>query len=297
MATFTTTPIKTFVSGETVTPVKLNELGQSTVALTAGTIVDADVSASAAIALSKLATGALPTAITVASANLVDGTIVDADVSATAAIVGSKLADAAITTVKLADAGITAAKLSGAQTGSAPIYGCRAWVNFDGTFTNVTGNSYSRTTTTVTVTKSAHGLTTGNKLVISAATDTGLNTTANTASAEITVTDANNFTFQTVSTGASTGTLTYARGIRASGNVASVARTGTGVYTVTFSTAMSDANYALAGFANFTTGSSAGLVTQNNTFAPTASACEIGVASSTTAAGINASHVNVMFIR
>ena len=75
MATLTTTPIKTFVSGETVTPTKLNELSQSTVALTAGTIVDADVSASAAIALSKLATGALPAAITVASANLANAAV------------------------------------------------------------------------------------------------------------------------------------------------------------------------------------------------------------------------------
>jgi hypothetical protein len=33
----------------------------------------------------------------------------------------------------LPDAIITAPELSGAQTGSAPIYGCRAWVNFDGT--------------------------------------------------------------------------------------------------------------------------------------------------------------------
>ena len=56
MATLTTTPIKVFVSGETVTPTKLNELSQSTVALTAGSIVDADVSASAGIAASKLAT-------------------------------------------------------------------------------------------------------------------------------------------------------------------------------------------------------------------------------------------------
>ena len=75
MATITVTPIKTFVSGETVTPTKLNELGQSTVVLTAGTIVDADVSASAAIALSKLATGALPTAITTATANYTDASV------------------------------------------------------------------------------------------------------------------------------------------------------------------------------------------------------------------------------
>jgi hypothetical protein len=35
----------------------------------------------------------------------------------------------------LPDASITAAELSGAQNGSAPIYGARAWVNFNGTGT------------------------------------------------------------------------------------------------------------------------------------------------------------------
>ncbi|MFZ9959694.1 MAG: tail fiber domain-containing protein [Candidatus Limnocylindrus sp.] len=60
-------------------------------AITAGVVVDADINASAAIALSKLATGALPTAITVASANIVDGTIVNADISASAAIAGTKV--------------------------------------------------------------------------------------------------------------------------------------------------------------------------------------------------------------
>ena len=43
------------------------------------------------------------------------------------------LPDASIVTADIADANATAAKLSGAQTGTAPIYGCRAWVNFDGT--------------------------------------------------------------------------------------------------------------------------------------------------------------------
>ena len=217
MATFTITKGYNspdgFVSGETITPAKLNSAQSPAVALDTETIVNNDISPSAAIALAKIATGALPAAITVTTANVVD-------------------------------ASVTAAKLSGAQTGSAPIYGCRAWVNFDGTLTNVTGNSYSRTTTTVTVTKSAHGLTTGNKLVISSATDTGLNTAANTASAEITFVDANTFTFQTASTGTTTGTLTYARGIRGSGNVASVTRNGTGDYTVTFATALPSANYS-----------------------------------------------------
>jgi len=63
-----------------------------TAAPTAGSVVDASVASNADIALSKLATGALPTAITVASANIVDGTIVDADINASAAIALTKLA-------------------------------------------------------------------------------------------------------------------------------------------------------------------------------------------------------------
>ena len=85
----------TFSSGDGVTPTRLNA------ARTVSDIVNADISASAAIALSKLATGALPTAITVASANLVDGTIVNADINASAAIAGSKLADSSVTPAKL----------------------------------------------------------------------------------------------------------------------------------------------------------------------------------------------------
>ncbi len=56
-----------------------------------GTIVNADINASAAIAPSKLGSGALPSGITVASANIVDGTIVNADVNASAAIAGTKI--------------------------------------------------------------------------------------------------------------------------------------------------------------------------------------------------------------
>jgi hypothetical protein len=90
-----------------------NEVASNAITLNAiadNVITNAKINASAAIDLSKLATGALPTAITVASANIVDGTIVTADI---------------------ADAAITAPKLNGAQTGTAPIYGVRAWVAFD----------------------------------------------------------------------------------------------------------------------------------------------------------------------
>ena len=193
---------RVFVSGETVTPAKLNELVDNA---TVTSIVDADVSASAAIALSKLATGALPTAITVASANLVDGTIVNADINASAAIAGSKLADG----------GITAAKLDGAQTGSAPIYGCRAWVNFDGTsVTNVGGED--RCT------------------------------------------------------------------IRAAGNVSKVVRNGTGDYTVHFTTAMPDANFATIALAGNAVGNAS--IAQSATLA-TASTVPVSV--------VNQSYVGV----
>lgn len=52
---------------------------------------------------------------------------------ADASVTTPKIADSAVATVDIANGAVTAAKLSGAQTGSAPVYGCRAWVNFDGT--------------------------------------------------------------------------------------------------------------------------------------------------------------------
>jgi hypothetical protein len=94
------------------------------------------------------------------------------------------LPDDCITTAEIAGSAVTPAKLSGAQTGSAPIYGARAWVNFDGTRNEA---------------------------------DTG----ASTDGANVK--------------------------IRASGNVTSVLKNGAGDYTVSFTTAMSDANYALSG--------------------------------------------------
>lgn len=90
-----------------------NELATGSVtsnAIADDTIVDADINSAAAISLSKLGSGALPSAITVASANIVDGTITASDI---------------------ADSSITAPKLDGAQTGTAPIFGVRAWVVFD----------------------------------------------------------------------------------------------------------------------------------------------------------------------
>ena len=76
-----------------------------------GTIVNADINASAAVALSKLATGALPSAITVASANIVDGTIVAGDLG-TNSVTTAKVLDNNITDAKIS--GLTSSKLTGA---------------------------------------------------------------------------------------------------------------------------------------------------------------------------------------
>jgi hypothetical protein len=163
MATITVTPTQTFISGNTVTPATLNQLAQSTVALTAGTIVAADI-ASDAVTDVKIASG------------------VDASKLTTGTLPADRIGSSAITTARINDAAVTAAKLDGAQTGSAPIYGCRAWVNFDGSRNEA---------------------------------DTG----ASTNGANVKV--------------------------RASGNVTSVLKNATGDYTITFTTAMPDANYAI----------------------------------------------------
>ena len=64
-------------------------------AVTTAKIKDANVTtvkiADDNVTMAKLGSGALPTDITVASANLVDGTIVDADINASAAIAGTKI--------------------------------------------------------------------------------------------------------------------------------------------------------------------------------------------------------------
>ena len=56
-----------------------------------GTIVNANINASAAIENTKIADGLLKSGITINSANIVDGSIVDGDVSSSAAIAGTKI--------------------------------------------------------------------------------------------------------------------------------------------------------------------------------------------------------------
>ena len=86
-----------------------------------GTIVNADINNSADIAgtkladdsvtLAKLGSGALPTDITVASANIVDGTIVNDDIANTT-ITGGKLANDTITSTQIDANAVTASELA-----------------------------------------------------------------------------------------------------------------------------------------------------------------------------------------
>lgn len=70
----------------------------------------------------------------VLTAKLADNAVTAAKI-ASDAVITAKILNSNVTTAKIADAAITPAKLSGAQSGSAPIFGVRAWVNFDGTGT------------------------------------------------------------------------------------------------------------------------------------------------------------------
>jgi len=179
-------------------------------------------------------------------------------------------------------------------SGSAPIYGCRAWVNFDGTTAANIGGTYVRDSTTVTVTTSvAHGLIVGHKVYLDftsgSAVDGAFVVTGITSSTIFTVTHG--------TSGATSGNVTLNRRlIRGSGNVANVSIIGIGRYAVNFTTAFLDANYARAGFANFVNSSVAGFVGGNSTTATTAQSCDIFVGNSTNGDELNVSLVNVMFI-
>jgi hypothetical protein len=96
----------TEIASDAVTTAKILDGAVTSGKILDGTIVDGDINASAAIALSKLATGALPTAITVASANIVNGTIVAED-----------LASDSVTTAKILNANVTNAKINNGASG------------------------------------------------------------------------------------------------------------------------------------------------------------------------------------
>lgn len=108
-------------------------LPDANVALVAGTMVPtAGTGATGTWGISVSGSAAsLTTGRTISLTGDVTGTSAAFNGTANASIAAT-IAAGVVGTTELANAGVTAAKLNGAQSGSAPIYGARAWVNFSG---------------------------------------------------------------------------------------------------------------------------------------------------------------------
>lgn len=169
----------TFTATDTITSTKMNNIIDETT-MTADAIIGTTLEVasgklkirSQGITTNELGEGS------VTSYAIVDGTIVNADINASADIAGSKLADNSTSGVKLIDSSVTAAKLDGSQTGTAPIYGARAWVSFDGIVSETSVGTVSRASgsTLATVTLSNHGMATGNIVNVAGGVATGIYT-------------------------------------------------------------------------------------------------------------------------
>ncbi|NJL70352.1 MAG: hypothetical protein HC888_01480 [Candidatus Competibacteraceae bacterium] len=110
-----------------------------------------------------------------------------------------------------------------------------AQVVFNGTFQNGT---YSRTDTLITVTMTAHALTTGHQVQLDFTTGT-----ATDGHYVVTVIDANTFTVTDTASGATSGNVTRLTTIMSSRGIASVARNTTGDYTITYTEARPSTHY------------------------------------------------------
>ena len=119
-------------------------------------------------------------------------------------------------------------------------YLCRAWVNFDGTSSNLTG-TYTRSGNTITVSVTSHGLSTGQTVYLDFTTGG-----ATDGVYVVTVINANSYTVTDTASGTiTTNNVTQFRYIRASGNVSSITDNGVGDYTINFTNAMPDSNYSI----------------------------------------------------
>jgi hypothetical protein len=155
-------------------------------------------------------------------------------------ITNADLATDAVSTSKVLNGAITTAKLgSSEQSGLA-----KAWVQFNGSVLGTFAGGASTVTrtagsTTATVTTTnAHGLSTGNSVYALSGVAAG--------AYSVTVLTATTFTITTVATTALNAVAITFRvcTIRASYNVNSVVKNITGDYTINFTTAAADANYA-----------------------------------------------------
>jgi len=152
-------------------------------------------------------------------------------------------------------------------------YLCRAWVNFDGTSSNLTG-TYTRSGNTITISITSHGLSTGQTVYLDFTTGG-----ATDGVYVVTVINANSYTvIDTASGTIAISNVTQFRYIRASGNVSSITDNSTGHYTINFLNPMPDINYSAIASSGLgaNVGSNDIFTCSNFRNAPTISSCDFG---------------------
>jgi hypothetical protein len=242
----TVTKGRTFVSGEVVTPTKLNNLVDLA---TVTQIVNADISATAEIVDTKLATistaGKVANSATTATAANTASAIVTRDSS------GNFLAGTiAANLIGNVTGNVTGSATSLASFGSKFLP--KAWVNFQGNLGAITPNTYSQsynattniTTVTVNTTKAGgHGLSTGDFITITASTSGVVNGTW-----QVNVISSGTLTFAVTGTLAATVAAATVNPIlvRSSINVSKVHNLGTGIYQLDFGASSSVSITALS---------------------------------------------------
>ena len=132
-------------------------------------------------------------------------------------------------------ANLPAVKTALNASGSAPIYACRAWVNFRGTTQSGTATASGLVSGQYTATVTSATQFT----VVYSSTTYTINTSGNHEIAGGVVGQSEGVDLTVSGT-----SVTIDTQIRASGNVSSITDKGTGNYDVNFTTAMSDANYS-----------------------------------------------------
>ena len=230
-----------FTNGETVTPDKLNSLAGSA---TVSGIVNADISATAAIADSKLAA--------ISTAGKVSNTATTATSANTASAIVTRDSSGNFS------AGTIAANLTGNVTGnvtgnatglSSPASGglAKAWVAYDPTLAPLTGTGFTPGAgQLINATKSGHGLNTGDSVTLFS--QTGNNAVLN-GSWSITRVDNNTFTFTITGTNAASysNATIYPIKVYGSYNIRTVgpaSASSSGQHQITFAVPFATATYA-----------------------------------------------------
>jgi hypothetical protein len=139
---------QTFADGDQVTSTKLNNLVDAAtfVSGSSGTTDNAtlQVNGSGRLEVKTIQTGNIAngavTTVKIPDSNITTAKIADSNVTtvkiADANVTAVKIGASAVITDKIAAGAVTAPKLSGAQTGTAPIFGVRAWAKFAGQGSN-----------------------------------------------------------------------------------------------------------------------------------------------------------------